>query len=531
VKLDEKLSRVFTARRFFQVPFMLTKTPQPRPSLDASFNVGVPKVTNPEDYQRLRGVFVGAGYTDRGITQVLGVKSLTKIGERQFPVLLRRAAGGTPLETLIRLFILGQPVDTTAAARAFSPMLVEDWAKIQLIAVSDSQVYPCVQLRCYRDMVIAYDFVRRGPEGLPEDFVMGVSPSSLMLASMTVRRPIGRALDLGSGCGIQALLAAAHSQRVTGIDPNRRALAFSQFNAGLNQIGNAEFREGNMFQPVTGETFDLIISNPPFIISPDHRHLFLSSGLEGDEICRHIARETPAFLNDGGYCIFNANWAVIDGEDWRDRLSGWFENSGCDGLVVSMDVVDLGEYTAKWIEIGDNEQAEYSRHFSEWMAYYTARHMTGIGQGVIVMRRAKGRRGWFAVEDPPKNMTFPSQDDVARLVELRTFIHSLGHDGDLLDVCLKLAPNARLEQIQEAAAGTWKPVSGRLYRVGGLEFSRSIESHRAAALAKLDGRSPLREWLRESAASLNTDPSVFIQSELPVIRRLIEQGFLIPANF
>jgi hypothetical protein len=352
-----------------------------------------------------------------------------------------------------------------------------------------------------------------------------------MLASMTVRRPIRTALDLGSGCGIQAFLAAAHSQRVVGIDPNRRALALSEFNAGLNQIPNVEFREGDMFQPVAGETFDLIISNPPFIISPDHRHQFLSGGLEGDEVCRRIVREAPAFLNDNGYCIFNANWAVIAGQDWRVRLSGWFENSGCDGLVISKGIVDLGDYAASWIEVGNNEEAEYSRCFNEWMDYYAGERMTGIGQGVIIIRRAEGRRAWFAVEDAPKNITFPSEDNVAQLIELRTFLHSLAADSDLLDVCLKLAPNAKVEQIQEAATGAWKPVSDRFYRAGGLEFSRSIEPDRAAALAKLDGSRPLREWLGQLAATLNADPPTFVQSELAIIRRLVEQGFLLPADF
>ncbi len=508
---------------------MQTQKPFVRSSA-TSFSDRVPTVSNTEEYQQIRDVLASADYTDRGVTQVLGVDSLNRLGERKFPVLMRRTAGGTPLETLIRLFILGQMVDEAAATRAFAPMPLEDWAKIGLVALSDSEVRPSVQLRCYQGMVIAYDFVRRGPGGVEPDYVMGVSPSSLVLASMTVRRPIGAALDLGAGCGIQAFLAAPHSQRVVGIDRNRRALAISQFNAQLNQIGNVEFREGDMFQPVAGETFDLIVSNPPFIISPDDRHLFLNSGLEGDEICRRIAREAPGFLSEGGYCIFNANWAVVEGEDWRARLAGWFENTGCDGLVILQDVLDLGEYAASLIEVGNNEQAEYSRHFGEWMDYYTARHMTGIGQGVIIMRRAGRRQNWFAVEDPPKKITFPSGDDVALLVELRSFLRSLRHESDLLDACLRLAPNARLEQVHEAAAGIWQPVSGRLYRVGGLEFSGSLDGHSAAALAKLDGRLPLREWLGQLAAALNADPAAFTPSARAIIRRLIEQGFLLPAD-
>jgi len=505
--------------------------PQPVRPLQTPLNERVPVVTNPSDYQRIREVLAAAGYTDRGITQVLGVDTLNRLGERKSPVLLRRTRGGTPLETLIRLFILGEPVDVLAATRAFAPMELDDWRKNGLVSLEGSLVEPSLQLRCYQGMVIAYDFIRRGPGGLQRDYVMGVSPSSLVLASMTVRRPIHSALDLGSGCGIQALLAANHSERVVGVDCNGRALAISQFNSRLNRIENVQFRDGDMFGPVAGETFELIVSNPPFIISPDNRHLFLNSGLESDDICRRIVREAPAFLSEGGYCVFNANWAVVEGEDWRARLAGWFEGTACDGLVILQGVQDLGEYAASLIEVGSNEQAEYTRHFNEWMDYYAARRMTGIGQGVIVMRRAGARRNWFAVEDPPQNIAFPSGDDVAQLVELQTFLHSLNHDSDLLDQFLKLAPNVRLEQTHGVVDGAWRQMSGRLCRVGGLEYSGSLDGQSAVALAQIDGRRPLRECLVQLAATLNTDPAVLVPSALAVFRRLIEQGFVLPASF
>jgi len=282
---------------------------------------------------------------------------------------------------------------------------------------------------------------------------------------------------------------------------------------------------------VAGETFDLIVSNPPFIISPDNRHLFLNSGLDSDDICRRIVREAPAFLKEGGYCVFNANWAVVEGEDWRARLAAWFEGTGCDGLVVLQGIQDLGEYAAGLIEIGSNEQNDYLRHFNEWMDYYGAHHMTGIGQGVIVMRRASGRRNWFAVEDPPQNMAYPSGGDVERLVELQTFLHSLNKETDLLDHRLKLAPNVRLEQTHAIEDGTWRQLSGRIYRVGGLEYSGSLDAQSAAALAQFDGRRPLRECLMQLADTMKADPAVFVPAAIALVRRLIEQGFILPADF
>lgn len=490
---------------------------------------GVPIVGNASRYTRIREVLEKANYTDQGVSAALGIQNLGKLRERKLPALVRRVSGGSPLEVLIRLFVLGQAVDLAAAQRALSPMTVAEWQEMRLIDATGSSVSGRVQLRCYEGLVFTYDFPR-GRGGLPQDYVMGVSPSSLVLAGMTVRRKNESTLDLGAGCGIQAVLAAAHSDRVVGVDCNPRAIGLARFNAGLNGMHNLEFREGDMFAPVRGERFDLIVSNPPFIISPENRHFFLNSGLEGDEICRRIVEEAPGFLKDGGYCVLNANWAVIEKEDWRARLANWFRGTGCDGLVLQQDSPELGEYAASFIQIENHEEAEYLKLFDKWMEYYAKHRIVGIGQGVLVMRRAGGRASWFGVEPLPASVGYPAGDDVAQLMEARTLLHSLREEKDLLDVRLKLAPNVRLEQLCEAADGAWRPVSGRVHRVGGLQYSGALDGPSAAALARWDGTRPLRFYVNELAVALNTDLAALLPSALPIIRRLVEQGFLIPAD-
>src|SRR5262249_20303210 len=343
---------------------------------------------------------------------------------------------------------------------------------------------------------------------------------------MTGRRRNTAALDLGTGCGIQAFCAASHSDRVVAVDTNPRAIAIGRFNAGLNAMANVEFREGNMFEPVAGETFDLIVSNPPFIISPDNRHLFLNSGEDDDAICRRLAQTAPAFLNEGGYCIFNANWAVVDGEDWHARLAGWFAGTGCDTFVVGQGIVDIGEYAASLIEIGD-DQREYLRLFAEWMAYYSTRRIVSIGRGVIVMQRTSGHPNWFHVDVGPVDISISSGEDVRRLIDAQTFLHSLGENG-LLDARLRVAPNVRLEQLFQRGDDGWMPVSGQLRRVNGLSYTGAVDATTAALVARYDGQRPVRAHLDDLAAVVNTPVGELTPSVLAIIRRLVEQGFLLP---
>jgi SAM-dependent methyltransferase len=348
-----------------------------------------------------------------------------------------------------------------------------------------------------------------------------------VLAAMTVRRQNHAALDLGSGCGIEAFLAARHSRRVVAVDYNPRAVAITRFNAALNLLDNVECRQGDMFAPVEGEAFGLIVSNPPFIISPDHGHMFLNSGNVGDDACRRIVRQAPRFLEEGGYCIFNANWEVVEGEDWRDRLAGWFEGSGCDGLVLHHGTKESAEYAAQWIETESDSPDEFQCAFHRWMDYYAARRLAGLAAGVIVMRRTQGRANWFAADTAPPSVAVQSGDDVERLVEARTFLHSLSSPDDLLEARLKLAPNVRLEQIAEREAGSWRTISSRLMRKGGLEYVGKIDSPGAAMLARCDGSRPIREHLQELASGLGIDMNTLAGPALEIVRRLVEQGFVV----
>ena len=68
------------------------------------------------------------------------------------------------------------------------------------------------------------------------DHVLGISSAATSLAQLTVREPVDRALDLGTGCGVQALHLATHASQVVATDVNQRALRLTRFNAELNGV-------------------------------------------------------------------------------------------------------------------------------------------------------------------------------------------------------------------------------------------------------------------------------------------------------
>ena len=164
-----------------------------------------------------------------------------------------------------------------------------------------------------------------------------------------------------------------------------------------------------------------MVANPPFVISPSRRYLFRDSELAVDELCRQLVRSAPDHLADGGHCQLLASWAHVAGEDWRDRLRGWFEDTGCDALVFEREVLEPSAHAASWLrqtEPPDRWQPEYD----EWMAYYERHRIEAVGFGLITMRKRGAGNAWFRAEEAPQDWSMPCGDHLGAVFELADFL-------------------------------------------------------------------------------------------------------------
>jgi protein-L-isoaspartate O-methyltransferase len=245
----------------------------------AAFSVTGPfRPQHPGDFSLLRERFRDAGFTEKSVSEVLEGKSDRNI---DMAYVIRRTAEPSSFHSLVRLFLLRIPVAMENAVAALSRPGIQCALESGLIEDVVNSVRAVACLRPWREFFLLSDFLRPHGEPLPSDFVMsGTSASSRLLTRLTIRRPVAKALDLGTGAGIHALLAASHADQVIATDTSKRALNFAAMNARLNGIDNVSFAEGSFFEPVAGEKFDLIVTNPPFIISPQSGLMFQNAELE-----------------------------------------------------------------------------------------------------------------------------------------------------------------------------------------------------------------------------------------------------------
>jgi hypothetical protein len=480
------------------------------------------------DPRRLREVLDGAGYAEPAVLGALGLERLPEAGVGQREVLLHRSRGGSPLETLIRLFLLGEPVDADAFAGAVRPTTVADWAGCGLVAPDGGRLWPLLRLRPHQALLLAHDPPRAAGEPLRADFVMGVGSSTVTLSRLTVRRPSRRTLDLGTGCGVQALLAAPHSEDVVATDRNPRAIGLATLNAALNGAARMVCREGDLYEPVAGERFDLIVSNPPFVISPASSYLFRDAAIEGDAVCREVVRGGAALLEPGGFCQLLCSIAVPEGGDWREVIAEWCTDTGCDAWAMCVDLQEPAAYATTWLTHTEPPE-RFADLFDLWMEHYRRRGLAALGYGVLSLRRTEGGRPpWFRAEDVVGRATGDCGDEILRGFALRDFLERLPEPARLLDVPLRLSPDVRLEQRYAPGENGWGVEESRLHRVRGLAYEGGVDPHGALLLGRCDGTRPLGELVAETAAEIGVAVDSLVPTALRVTRTMVEQGFLLP---
>jgi len=408
-------------------------------------------------------------------------------------------------------------------------MSLEDWERLHLVSVRDGHVRGNVQWVPCEGMLIASDRPERIRSGEP-DVVMGVGASTLLLARARVQRHARAALDLGTGSGLLAFAAAAHSDRVVAVDRNPRAVAMTAFNARMNGLDHVECREGDLFEPVRGERFDLVLCNPPFVVSPETRYVYRDSGLGLDGVTRTIVEQVGPALAEGGFCQMLTNWAQVAGEDWRDRIAGWCGGTGCDAWVLPIDALDPAAYAAKWLRHTEDLDPEtFARRYDAWLDYYERERVERIVGGLLVLRRRTGANWFHAVEDPVE-VGEGAGEGIVRAFEAQDFLQRRGAGGGLLDARLVRAGDVRLEQTASPRGSGWGVEAARLVVASGLRVAASVDPCMAALVAGCDGSRAVRELVADMARALGRDVADVAPSVLDAVRGLVAGGFLLPGE-
>lgn len=505
----------------------------------------------------LRGDLAAAGFSVSALTALWGEQADAALQRgHRVPALRAIERTSSALSTLAAVFVLGVTVPREAFAAAVPRLGLDGAAALGLVRVEGESAHPLVDLRPYAftdrlgdaEWWIASDLGEVAlASPIDEGHVLGIGGASMTLAGLMLQRPVRRALDLGTGCGIQALHAARHAEHVVATDISRRALWFARFNASLNGVRNIEFRLGSLFEPVAGERFDHIVSNPPFVITPRApgvpEYEYRDGGMVGDAIVAAVVTGAAAHLTPGGVVQLLGNWEYRTGVHAYERIGGWLDSSDpgadvsegdgersrgvLDAWVIEREVQDPAEYAETWIRDGGIRPGdEFDRLERMWLDDFERRDVRQIGFGYMTLRRGDG--GLRRVErwQGPAGAGGLGEH-LESCLAARDAIAALD-DEALAGLAMIVADDVTEER--HLRPGDDDPTVMLLRQGGGLGRVVTLDTALAAMVGASDGSLSLAR-LADAIGELMEVSAVDVLAQcLPRIRELVETGFLRPAG-
>ena len=522
-----------------------------------------PPVVTPEQATSLRADLSESGWGVEAVTTLLGEAADAALRrEIRLPALrsvrasLAAGTDSSPVAVLTALFMLGEPVLATALDAALPRTGAAGAAVIGLVGEPDEAGYvrARVDLRPHEAVDDAGEIRWWVASDLGElvtgralapDHVLGIGGAGLTLAGLTPRTRVRSALDLGCGCGIQTLYLLRHAEHVVATDISERALAFTAFNAALAGVcvmgdpdagsggggGRLELLRGSLLEPVAGRRFDLIASNPPFVLTPP---AVREAGLPlmeyrdaGGPVLPELVAGLREHLEPGAAAVMLGNWEHRDADSWREAVATWIPE-GLDGWVIEREVQDPVEYATMWLRDGgltsERDAEGFDAALGAWIDDFEVRGVQGVGFGYLIVHRPlRPRDPWRLLEEVTTSGQGVLGHHVAEVLEVRERLAGLDDDA-VADLRPVLAPDVTEER--HLIPGAAEPTVILLRQGGGLGRTIRASTVVAALAGVADGELSVGQ-IASAVVALTGEDAIGLRAEMvEATRHLIAVGFL-----
>ena len=522
-----------------------------------------PPVVTPEQAASLRADLSESGWGVEAVTTLLGEAADAALRrEIRLPALrsvrasLAAGTDSSPVAVLTALFMLGEPVLATALDAALPRTGAAGAAVIGLVGEPDEAGYvrARVDLRPHEAVDDAGEIRWWVASDLGElvtgralapDHVLGIGGAGLTLAGLTPRTRVRNALDLGCGCGIQTLYLLRHAEHVVATDISERALAFTAFNAALAGVcvtgdpdagsggggGRLELLRGSLLEPVAGRRFDLIASNPPFVLTPP---AVREAGLPlmeyrdaGGPVLPELVAGLREHLEPGAAAVMLGNWEHRDADSWREAVATWIPE-GLDGWVIEREVQDPVEYATMWLRDGgltpERDAEGFDAALGAWIDDFEVRGVQGVGFGYLIVHRPlRSRDPWRLLEEVTTSGQGVLGHHVAEVLEVRERLAGLD-DAAVADLRPVLAPDVTEER--HFIPGAAEPTVILLRQGGGLGRTIRASTVVAALAGVADGELSVGQ-IASAVVALTGEDAIGLRAEMvEATRHLIAVGFL-----
>jgi hypothetical protein len=376
------------------------------------------------------------------------------------------------------------------------------------------------------------------PDVLDGEFVLGLGGAGRTLVSITPREPVDLAADIGTGCGIQALLLARHSETVIATDISHRALQLASLSAQINGVANIDFRHGSLLEPLH-ETVDLLVSNPPFVITPrstDTTFEYRDGGMTGDALVRALFSRIPSVLTPGGRSVCLGNWETTSGSG--DGPETWVSEDDTSVFVIEREALDPVAYAETWVRDGGIPRASdsWNTAVTDWLDDFDARAVEEIVFGYVLMARADNDvptidTGTFKtrvrITSAPANNPHGLAEFLTTVIAIRTWLAGAGPE-EIAQTAFTRSPD--LVEHRHFVPGESEPSSITLEQGIGFGQVFDLDTALAGFVSVADGSLTLRQTAGALAQLLEVDATALEDQLIAQVRALAAAGALLPGS-
>ena len=219
-----------------------------------------------------------------------------------------------------------------------------------------------------------------------------IGSDSYWLARNVVNKVKGEVLDLCTGSGIQAILAAKSADKVTGVDIDEVAVSIASFNAALNRVEDkVVFLQGNLYEAIGDKKYDYILTNPPFIPIPKEIDFPIcgDGGEDGKEIVDILLEGYKKHLKENGT-------AIMIGQALGDNRRTFLEddiNDICEGMKASLMLwgnIPIASLVGQTMTLAKVNNKNIDLAFEDWENRFLMQGATELYTFTLFVNNTKG---------------------------------------------------------------------------------------------------------------------------------------------
>lgn len=488
------------------------------------------RTATPEQFARVRELLVRSGFEEAPICARAEIESIYDLPRVEDRMALKDI---TDAQTLfVRLFMDGDAVSWQTVRSLLSEGDVDTLVALGLLhdapagqgdCLTTVALYPIEEVFVASDRRHGFDSTAEAP---PADLVFSpMTRETHRFLRLMPRESCDHLLDVGAGTGVAGLIAAAQfARRVTLVDIAGRSVRFALFNVALNGLANVRVLQGDVYTPVAGERFDVIISHPPYVPALETEFVFRDAGEDGEQVTRKIIEGLADHLEPGGQAYCECMLTERDDVALEDRVRGMLREASDEFDVV----IAQGRTVNPLYFLADQARAGYTtfERLSRWNEVLERLHIESLVFVSLLLQRRANARAVITTRRALSPLTTAADMQWVMRWMVGTASWDASDARRLLSSRPRTLPRTELRSRSTLTEGQWAVEECLLVTLAPFAVEAACPNWYATLLQFCDGRMTVREhlqYLRDTRAVPDTAPEDLFAS---MIKQLVDAGLI-----